>query len=142
MWLGSIASPSRAWVTGTALLRPRISGNTLCPLTWSATKIEPGKGAGNPRTTELRASTPPAEAPITTMSCFKGTPRCPLIMVRSARRATGEWPRPMIEDVVVSRGHVGLRAGGELLGRSRGDLRGRELAAGGAGDPPPRSGTG
>jgi hypothetical protein len=49
----------------------RIAGKTLVPLggMWSTTNTEAARSSGSSATSAPRASTPPAEAPMTTMSC-------------------------------------------------------------------------
>src|SRR5262245_42814998 len=66
----AMASPSRACNAGNGPARERICGRTLVPSSgrWVATKIDAARSAGSPPTSFSSAATPPAEAPITTIS--------------------------------------------------------------------------
>src|SRR5262245_41329441 len=67
----SIGSPSTACVALSGPDRDKIRGRTLVDKggTCTTTKIAAGRSAVKPLTIWLNVSTPPADAPITTMSC-------------------------------------------------------------------------
>src|SRR5205807_3104816 len=71
MRFGRMGSPSAGWSTGSLVWRPRILGRAV-PVwgaMWSTTKTAAGRSSGRSATNRLNASTPPAEAPTTMMSC-------------------------------------------------------------------------
>src|SRR5579872_432964 len=70
MRAGTIVSPSRGWAAGSGPARSRISGRALWKpgARWRRTKTLAGRPGRNAATTVRRASTPPAEAPITKRS--------------------------------------------------------------------------
>src|SRR4051794_29514271 len=69
MWPARTGSPSTAAQTGRSVTRARIRGRTLVPpgATWSTTRTGQRSCAGSAATTLCSASTPPADAPRTTM---------------------------------------------------------------------------
>src|SRR5437870_10194723 len=66
---GRIGSPSRGCAAGNGPARERMRGSTLVLSSGKciATKTGAAKSAGSSRTTRVTASTPPADAPITTI---------------------------------------------------------------------------
>src|SRR5437762_5075253 len=89
---GSSASPSWAWRAGSAPLRSRMRGSALVPSagTWSTTSTVAARSFGRAAASRVRGSTPPAEAPTTTMSCpGMGAPLLPAGM----RARTRGYPR-------------------------------------------------
>src|SRR4051794_35170024 len=64
-------SRSVGWAAGRRPARVRISGSMLLPREMcTTTKTEARISRGSSATSRLRASTPPADAPITTTSCL------------------------------------------------------------------------
>src|SRR5262245_1497500 len=76
-----MCSPSSACAAGSVPARLRMCGKTLLPVlsTCRTTKTLTGRFGGSARTSVEIASTPPAEAPTTTMSC-------PLLASEAVRR--------------------------------------------------------
>src|SRR6266496_4051627 len=67
-----IAWPSTGWRACSGPARLRMSGSRLglCAGTCRTRKMAAGRPAGNEPTSFIRASTPPADAPITITSCL------------------------------------------------------------------------
>ena len=68
MWPGSIGAPSTAWVTGSVVTCPRMSGSKLgrAPICSTTRKVAP-HGPESPETIRANAATPPNEAATTTI---------------------------------------------------------------------------
>src|SRR5512133_1688583 len=66
---GSIRSPSLTWAAGSGPWRRRISGSALVPVAgkWKTTITAAERSSGSEPARSVSASTPPAEAPTTTM---------------------------------------------------------------------------
>jgi hypothetical protein len=90
----SIGSPSLTWLAGSRPCRLKMSGRALVPVdgTWRTTNTAAGRPAGREAARPTSASTPPAEAPTTTMS-WSG-----MVVLLSAGWSGLErrvWPRDM-----------------------------------------------
>src|SRR5438128_1653023 len=92
-WRGSPSAPCAAGRRPARLriwgISPGLSGGT-----WMTTRRVAGRSAGSPPTISRRASTPPAEVPITTMSRCGTPPPAGLARTRGGESALTPPPRP------------------------------------------------
>src|ERR687895_445668 len=142
---GLIGSPSLTWAAGSGPCRRRISGSALVPVAgrWRTTNTAAGSSPGREAARSASASTPPAEAPTTTMP-WSGMNRLLSIERTAAVARQPEndptrpgWPVCSCTPPSPEVGELGPLLGQQLAGQladlgeaARPGLGGGELAAG------------